>query len=37
MRVLKYFILKDNESDLATQLENIDQINLKRDWEVELR
>lgn len=36
MRVLKYFILKDNESDLATQLENINQVNLKKDWDVEL-
>lgn len=37
MRVLKYFILKDNESDLATQLENIDQENVRNDWNIELR
>lgn len=42
MRVLKYFILKDNESDLATTLENINQpdVNadqLEIDWETELR
>ena len=43
MRVLKYFILKDNESDLATILENMHQQDtplesqLQIDWETELR
>ena len=40
MRVLKYFILKDNESDLATTLENISQQDTSQltiDWETELR
>lgn len=41
MRVLKYFILKDNESDLATTLENMNQPDdtnqLTIDWETELR
>lgn len=39
MRVLKYFILKDNESDLATTLENMNQKDSQTeiDWETELR
>ena len=41
MRVLKYFILKDSESDLATTLENMDQTDsakqLEIDWNVELK
>lgn len=40
MRVLKYFIMKDNESDLATTLENMHQdgdTQTEIDWETELR